>query len=484
MSLRTTRQFIDTLGTGDSSLRTTRQQLDVLGRGDKNLRVTRQFIDILLSDNIIKRSLTETLILSDTVDYLVDRNPKVYDTLIFVEQVPAEFYQTVTDTLILTDSVARIKDDGGTDSLEFVDTTDFFQAIQDFWPTGDYLSFDEIVDIECGNWKYVPQTLTFTETIEWHGSQYVEITHYISFRESVWNNNNWRRIVNDVLTLTQYAGRPYSVTISDSLIFTEEGRRRADAVDSLTFNELVLNGKGAPVEDILSFNQTNDLHGSFVRVVAENLNLGQSVAYYYITPCIDKQYHPFIGDSNVLAQPTAPDIDAPIIQGLPANTRFQLLYPAAGGVVDSLTLRAPELDSHDRNAFNRVNRETRGGKLVVFADPIWPKVTTITCTFIGLTKSEISALQTFILSHIGEEIKIIDWEGCGWRGVVIKPNDTATCDGKNRWSIGFEFEGSRIENYDSGLSLVFSDTVNNIVFRRPILTDLLIFNQVAIYQVN
>ncbi len=500
MALRVTRQYTDSLGDGAGKLRTTRQYVDVVGPGENGkVQVTRQFINtlggatgkILVSRQYVEvlSSLTpdyyptsDSLTFNETVVGSV--NHIVYDTLTFSEYASTPFFQIVNDTLVLLDWPYRVRYGACADELEFVEDNFIFNMIHDFWPTGDYLAFEEVVDVENGNWKFVPQTLVFSETIEWHGPHYVEIAHYISFQETFWYNNNWRRTVNDVLTLTHYAGRPYNITVSDSLTFTEDGRRRIDAVDSLVFNELVLNGKGAPVLDTLDFNQTIEVQGSFVRVIAENLNLGQSVAYYYITPCIDKQYHPFVGESNVISQPTAPELESPIVQGTPAVTRFELIYPAAGGATDSMTLRAPELDSHDRNAFSRINRETRGGRLVVFADPIWPKVTTIACTFTGLTKTEMLTLQTFVLTHIGEEIKVVDWEGRGWRGVVIKPNDPATCDGKDKWSIGFEFEGSRITDHDSGLSLIFTDTASTVVLRRPHITDSLVFNQDATYQVN
>jgi hypothetical protein len=476
--------MIEALGSGPSSLRTTRQMLEVLGSGPSSLRTTRQMLEILISDTIYRRASAETLNFTETITTYVDRNPHVYDTLIFLEHIPGEFYTTVSDSLVFTEIGTRTKNGDGTDSLSFVDSGTYFHAIQDFWPTGDYLTFTEVVEVECGNWKYVPQTLTFTETVNWLGPRYVDTQHYISFQESVWNSNVFRETISDVLTLTHWAGRPYNVTISDSLVFTEDGRRRIDAVDSLVFNELVLNGKGGPASTELIFHQDVILQGSFVRVVEDILNIGQSCTYYYITPCIDKQYHPFIGDSNVIGQPSAPSLSAPLVQGLPTNTHFQLSYPAHGGATDTVILRAPELDNRDRNAFNRVNRETRGGRLVVFADSNWAKVNTIACTFTGLTKTEINTLQEFILTHIGEEIQVIDWEGRGWYGVVIKPNDPATCDGRDKWSIGFEFEGIPIESYSPGLSLVFTDSASNVVLRRPIVSDSLVFNQETLYQVN
>jgi|WetSurMetagenome_2_1015567.scaffolds.fasta_scaffold01440_2 hypothetical protein len=480
MSLRTTRQQVELLGPGEQNLRVTRQQVEVLGSGTKNLRVTRQQVELLLTESRWWRNVSNSLSFSEVAGFNVDRNPHIYDTLTFAERLPCIFNLSIEDTLTLDSSASRCQVGDATDSLVFEDTPWNFLAINDFWPTGDYLDFTETVDIECGNWKHVQQSLSFVSTVDWLGPRYEEINNYISFGESVWNSNSFHIAVIDLLTYLSLAGRPYEVSISDSITFTEDGRRRVDIIDvSLTFNHYALNGKGGDTSDALTFSQTVNCLGSFTRVIDELLNIGHSVTYYLITPCILKQYHPFVGESTVINQPDTPNSTAPLVQQTPSVDRFQLFYPAMGGATDQVVLRAPELDSKDSNSFNRINRETRGGRLIVFADPTWPKVNTISCTFTGLTKTEINTLQGFILNHIGEEIRVIDWEGRGWIGVVIKPNDPATCDGKNKWSIGFEFEGILLDYYSPGLSLLFMDTASNVVLRRPHITDSLVFNQEA-----
>ena len=85
--------------------------------------------------------------------------------------------------------------------------------------------------------------------------------------------------------------------------------------------------------------------------------------------------------------------------GPPEHTAlpFRLFYPAVGTVTDSVTLRAPNLGNKDRLSFNRILRETRGGTLVVFADPIWPKIQTLVLTFSGLPTSVLWPQNTILL---------------------------------------------------------------------------------------
>jgi hypothetical protein len=478
MTLRTTRQTTELLGPGEQHLRVTRQGIGILGAPEAKLRVTRQALEYLFSETIFSVSVAESMSFTSAVNGHVDKPVDVTDTLTFTERLPTNFAVTISDVIAFSDSGIRVREGVASTILTAVDDASYIHLIQSFWPAGDYLTFTEVVDVECGNWKYVPEVLTFTESISWLGPRYHEINNYLMFQETIWNNNIYSKTVNDTLTFLHWAGRPYSLSIADQIVFTDEGKRRIDASDILTFLEVLTHGKGAVGETILTFNQVPSVVGDFRRTVDDVLGLGQSSAYYYLTSCIDKQYHPFVGESTVINQPTAPSNILPVTQGS-ITTRFQLQYPARGGAIASVTLRAPELDSHDSNAFTRINRETRGGKLVVFADPTWPKVNTLSCVFTGLTRTELNALQDFILLYIGEEILLTDWDGHEWIGVVLKPSDTATCDGKNKWSVGFEFVGQLLEYYNSGLSLTFVDDVDIVVDRRPIISEILEFNQDA-----
>jgi hypothetical protein len=110
-------------------------------------------------------------------------------------------------------------------------------------------------------------------------------------------------------------------------------------------------------------------------------------------------------------------------------------------VTDSVTLRAPNLGNKDRLSFNRVLRETRGGTLIVYADPIWPKIQTLVLSFSGLRSSEAQRLRAFFGNHLGLEIGLLDWEHRYWKGVVTTPDDPIVQDGQDSFSASFEFEG-------------------------------------------
>jgi hypothetical protein len=89
---------------------------------------------------------------------------------------------------------------------------------------------------------------------------------------------------------------------------------------------------------------------------------------------------------------------------------------------------------------NRINRETRGGTLLVFADPMWPKMQSMVLTFSGLEYATVQAYLTFIKNHLGLEVGFVDWEGFYWKGIVVDPIQPTVQDGKDRYTITFEFQ--------------------------------------------
>ena len=172
------------------------------------------------------------------------------------------------------------------------------------------------------------------------------------------------------------------------------------------------------------------------------LNLRQSATYYLVSSGILQRYHPFVGE-GASESPAPPPLE---LEGpRPGVTvPFQLVYPASGLVTDSVTLRAPNFGNKDRLGFNRVLRETRGGTLIVFADPIWPKIQTLVVNFSGLTSDQAQQLLAFLEAHLGEEVGVYDWEHRYWTGVITTPTEPVVQDGRDSFSASFEFEGELV----------------------------------------
>jgi hypothetical protein len=85
---------------------------------------------------------------------------------------------------------------------------------------------------------------------------------------------------------------------------------------------------------------------------------------------------------------------------------------------------------------------------------------TLVLGFSGLTKTEVEETHSFLVAHLGKEVGIIDWEGRQWIGVITTPNERAVQDGKERFTLTFEFEGVLVENNPSGSAIALSDVLD------------------------
>jgi len=170
--------------------------------------------------------------------------------------------------------------------------------------------------------------------------------------------------------------------------------------------------------------------------VGDTLSLGQAVAFVVVTRDVRHQYHPFVGE-GVSGAPTPPSAICPTPVAGIGTTR--LCYPVTSPT-EFVNLRSPEYGNKDRLSFNRISRETRGGTLIVFADPIWPKTQTMALTFRGLSSGQVQNYLTFIEAHLGEEVGFVDWEGFYWKGIIMKPEEPTVADSKQVYTISFEFE--------------------------------------------
>jgi len=218
--------------------------------------------------------------------------------------------------------------------------------------------------------------------------------------------------------------------------------RTGDVGQWLAFTQTVTVDKCKPARSALELAAEAAAVLSGQRDADSVLQVRQSATYYLVSSGVLQRYHPFVGagEPGALAAPSS------TLEGPRAGVTvsFQLVYPASGPVTDSVTLRSPNFGNKDRLGFNRVLRETRGGTLVVFADPVWPKIQTLVLNFSGLRHDQAEQLLAFLDAHLGEEVGVYDWEHRYWTGVITTPNEPVVQDGRDRFSASFEFEGELV----------------------------------------
>jgi len=176
-------------------------------------------------------------------------------------------------------------------------------------------------------------------------------------------------------------------------------------------------------------------------------------------------YSPFLGSTT---DPNAPQRylkNVPVID--PNRHGVTLFYPW-NSPTTTVELRGPDLGNRNRLEFQRIKRETRGGTLIVWADPMWPKNEQLVLSFSGLIETEGQTLLDFIYLTLGQEIGLIDWEGNTWRVVTMTPSDPLVRNSQANLSINLEFEITRsiLRGYNTNELLFIDTAVQQTIYNR------------------
>jgi len=371
---------------------------------------------------------------------------------------------SISHALSLTDTGRQTYSESISSTLVITDLLSYFNYVDDRKPVGHTLNLTQTVTTLSG--LAVSNTLNLVQTAVGKGP----------LHESI---NQW-------MALAQHTSTPYHAFITDNLVLVSTGYTPIYVVESITQNlileqsidpfgvantlnltQTVLVGKGHVVTQTLNITDEMEMTGLWIRNVEQDLGIGHAMTWLEDTKCARKQYTPFQGE-NTISSVTAPRETLQDPQGSTTD-RLSLYQPVTGVHTSEVILRAPELDNRDRNSYTRVNTETRGGRLIVYADPNWPKVRTLAITITGLTESQVDDLHTFLQATIGQLIGLTDWEGNLWSGFITNPNEVATQEGKQNWTVTLEMEGEKLEveqpgsDDGNGMALNLSQTVTAVI---------------------
>ena len=465
MPLRVSRQLIEVLAVPDGNLRITQQHVDVLSAppiGD--LRVTWQHVEVLASAYATyEENLADTLNLTDEVRIPV-RGFSLSHDLNLTQFAPAQFPFHLEDNLGLLQQAGRVQELSVSDAIAFAENTTQVSILGEHQSFHDNLNLTQSVTFAAGLFNVMEDVMSMSDSVGVIGPIYRDVWTRIVLKSFMPFEDKFEKLT-DTMTMSQSAGREYGENVADVMSITDAMYRSEGEISVMNLVQSLEWGKtkGIPIQK-LNLSQTIGLRGNWVRSIEDDIGIGHAFTYYLEDPCNKKNYTVFSGESTITSQPAPPDDELPLVQGLPEDERFLLLYPAMGESTDIVELRAPNLDNRERQAFTRINRETRGGTLTIFSDPTWPAMNTLVLTFSGLTKTEVEDTQDFLVSHIGLEVGLFDWEGRMWIGLITTPNEQAVQDGKSgpcgggRFTISFEFEGVLVEDNPAGSHMTISDS--------------------------
>jgi hypothetical protein len=285
--------------------------------------------------------------------------------------------------------------------------------------------------------QWINDPLGLEQVTDERGPVYVAVRHTLGLddveqaRPSVINV-----AVADVLQFADRAGRTISVSLGSTLTITDEGRRAAVAESVLALVASVSAGKGGEASDLLALTDTVDLEAVVFQNVIDTLELTHAGAYQLHGPAgLAKQYRPMVGFSTASGV-SAPPIAVPTL----CDGTLMLTFPYESPTL-TVVLRNPEFANKDALTFNRVNRATRGGTLVIYADTAWPKTQKLTVEVTCLGESQVADLRNFFVQSLGREVGLLDHEGRQWRGLILDPDTPVANPEIKDYTVTFEFEG-------------------------------------------
>jgi hypothetical protein len=209
---------------------------------------------------------------------------------------------------------------------------------------------------------------------------------------------------------------------------------------NITFTQAATADLCHPTKSVVTFTQIVDLEAITTRTTSNTVEFQQS-AFHTLTRAGEL--------CNAQGR---------VVPKLPHYDNVQFSYPLTT-VTHTLTLRGPELGNRERMQFQRINRETRGGTLIVFADPIWPKNDHLVMDFVGLSETETNQVRSFIKTTLGKQVSLRDWEGRNWVGVIVSPNNPIVRDGAMCMNtVAIELEGHAGYDTTASSTVAFTQT--------------------------
>ncbi|KKM83516.1 hypothetical protein LCGC14_1308600 [marine sediment metagenome] len=388
-----------------------------LGKSASNLLIIQQFADT----TIFERSPYNVLVITQVaVGEVTSKHASPVNVITITQEAKSHLHTravtndiTITQTAVGTNSAVHVV---ASNTLTLT-TEASFAAINRYEVISRLITFTFVVDSETGEVTVIETGLSNTASVERsitnRGlSNDIEITQSVVFELD--RVGYFERSVESILTITSTVDRDHTVESILTIISTAEF-------------ELVTQPQSA-----LTITQTAEREVTLNRMANSMFGVAQTVTYEVVGRFDHCTYSPFIGSSTHPDAPTAPAIIPPTIS-------------RAGAVIlergaDVLTLRLPELGNRDRLDFTRINRESRGGVLYIFSDPLWPKTENMQLDFLGCTEVEMQNILTFIKNTLGHEIIIHDWESRSWYGFITNPDTPVVRDNKGTSSIALELD--------------------------------------------
>jgi len=279
--------------------------------------------------------------------------------------------------------------------------------------------------------------LAFVQALNVAGPIYEGTGSGLNLTSTAHGAHNIEVDVQQFMPLYSVAGIEKPASASSAIVFVQTMFNSQTPSSALVFVQTVSAGKGAEAEHTLELEQEAIGNLILFRDLESTLNLKSTATYILERSCTEQNYSPFVGAGS--GETTPPPTTMPTLGSNTLTLTWPYVTPTT-----TLVLRNPEQANKETLSFDRINRETRGGTLEVYADPNWPKAKTLSLEVQHLKQSQVDDLMAFFLDSLGQEIGLLDHENRQWRGIILTPDAEVTYVGRENRSVQFDFEGELV----------------------------------------
>ena len=254
-------------------------------------------------------------------------------------------------------------------------------------------------------------------------------------------SNQHQPVIQQYISLVQTISYNYGIvqkSISDEIHFRDRPERgKYESVQHyINFNERFIKPHDLHVTQSITLTQHLNYPG---RIHTDFLNLQKTIVLHKVkkldviqtltlinSPEVIKEYYNFLGIPPTSITPNS-------------QVTFSCSNPSTG-LTKRITIKSPDFEDTDELHFQKVQRNTRNGDLIIYRDPIWPVYEVFNLHFSYLRDSDINQLLDFLQFSLGLDVTYIDFEGQNWIGVSTTPIGEIVTPGRfnNKANLVFE----------------------------------------------
>lgn len=203
---------------------------------------------------------------------------------------------------------------------------------------------------------------------------------------------------------------------------------------------VAVTGKGinTSVNEVSTF----DPSMQYTREVSTNVSVGGGFAAYKLSPSWISSVldptpsDPIPGDSQDLPAISGgpPAVSLGTLPGVPT---LSLTHASSGSTIN---FKCPKFGDEDVLDYRRLNKQTVGGKLIVYRDPDWTARESFKLEIENLTKIAVESIRSFLLGTAGQTLTFTDHRNIDWEVRVSNLGDPSIENVNGRYTLPLVLE--------------------------------------------